>query len=169
MEPEPLVHRSELLGTLWVIADIGEQAGRIYSFPNDQAVEKADLFLDISKDLKSWDPAKVRGLDALYGLVFHPQFEKNRYCYVCYVLNSKGGPPLPDGSRVSRFRVTDSEPPRIDPASEKIIITWLAGVHNGGDLHFGDDGYLYISTGDAANPNPPDRLDNMLRRRRDGL
>jgi putative heme-binding domain-containing protein len=138
---------------------VGEQAGKIYSFPNDPECSKADLSLDVAKDLEGWDKAKVRGLDALYGLVFHPQFDKNRYCYVCYVLNSKTGRPLPDGSRVSRFRVTDTDPPRCDPKSEKIIITWLAGGHNGGDLHFGNDGFLYISTGDGTSPNPPDALD----------
>jgi putative heme-binding domain-containing protein len=138
---------------------VGEQAGRLFSFPNDPNCAKADLFLDLTTQLHSWDAASnVKGIEAVYGLTFHPQFEKNRFCYVCYVLRSKGGAPLPDGSRVSRFRVTDTDPPRIDPASEKVLITWLAGGHNGGCLKFGPDGFLYISTGDAANPNPPDAL-----------
>jgi uncharacterized repeat protein (TIGR03806 family) len=140
---------------------VGEHAGKLYSFPDDPTCAKADLFLDLTTELHSWDrKGRVRGLDAVYGLTFHPQFARNRYCYVCYVLASKkDGEQLPDGSRVSRFRVTDTDPPRCDPKSEKILITWLAGGHNGGDLKFGKDGFLYISTGDGANPNPPDALD----------
>ncbi len=94
----------------------------------------------------------VKGAEQVYGLTFHPGFPTNRWVYVCYVLKSD----LPDGSRVSRFKVGDSNPPRVDPASELILITWLSGGHNGGCLKFGHDGYLYISTGDAAAPNPPD-------------
>src|SRR5207245_5201527 len=73
--------------------------------------------------------------------------------------STKEGEQLPNGSRVSRFRVSDSDPPRCDPLSEQVLITFLAGGHNGGDLKFGKDGYLYISTGDGASPNPPDALD----------
>src|SRR5205807_1465420 len=134
---------------------------KIYSFPNRQACSKADLFLDLSTEVHSWDSSgKVKGVGALYGLAFHPKFARNRYCYVCYVLDSKNpGEQLPDGSRVSRFRVTGSDPPRCDPKSEKVLITWMAGGHNGGCLQFGPDGCLYISTGDAADPNPPDKYD----------
>ncbi len=140
---------------------VGEEAGKIYSFPPDPACVKPDLFFDLTTELDSWDKAgKVKGVGAVYGLTFHPQFVKNRYCYICYVLNSKkDGENLPDGTRVSRFRVTDTDPPRCDPKSEKVLLTFLAGGHNGGCLCFGPDGYLYISTGDATAPNPPDGLD----------
>src|ERR1700722_671980 len=80
-----------------------EQAGKIFSFPIDPNVVKADLVIDLAKELHSWDKTKVRGTGDLYALAFHPQFAKNRYCYVCYILNGNGPKTLADGSRISRF------------------------------------------------------------------
>ena len=139
---------------------VGEQAGVLYSFP-DKPDAKADLFFDLRKEIKTIHLLpEAKEVEAVYGLAFHPDFEKNRQCFVCYTLRRQehGQPNLKDGTRVSRFTVTKTDPPRIDPASEEIVLTFLQGGHNGGDLHFGPDRMLYISTGDAANPNPPDPL-----------
>lgn len=134
------------------------QGGQVLSFPNVQDVDKADLAIDLSKELKSWKPDEVvQGFDSLYGLTFHPKFAENRFCYICYVLKGKKGD-LPEGSRVSRFTVSKTDPPTIDPASESILLTFRGGGHNGGCLVFGPDGCLYISTGDGSGPNPPDGL-----------
>ena len=139
---------------------VGEQEGMLYSLANTPNAKK-ELFLDLRKELKTLDKLPgAGGVGELYGLVFHPQFEQNRFCYVCYTLSPKDKKQqrLDDGSRVSRFKVTDANPPRIDPSTEEIVLTFTGGGHNGGDLHFGPDGFLYISTGDASGPNPPDQI-----------
>jgi putative heme-binding domain-containing protein len=137
---------------------VGEQAGVLYSF-TDNPDAKADLFFDLRKELKTIHLLPgAQEVEAVYGLAFHPDFEKNRQCFVCYTLrgSNRRQQNLTDGTRVSRFTVTQADPPRIDPSSEEIVLSFLQGGHNGGDLHFGPDRMLYISTGDAASPNPPD-------------
>ena len=139
---------------------VGEQSGKLYSFVNKPDAT-AELFCDLQKEFKTQHLLPdAKGFESLYGLAFHPDFEKNRQCFVCYTLDGKNSRErnLKDGSRVSRFTVTKTDPPRIDPESEEIVLTFPQGGHNGGDIHFGKDGLLYISTGDGANPNPPDPL-----------
>jgi uncharacterized repeat protein (TIGR03806 family) len=121
-----------------------EQGGKIFSFPNRPDVTMADLVVDFAKE--------IPGVQQVYSLAFHPDFKRNRYCYVCYIKAAD----LADGTHVARFRLADSHPPTIDAASETTIITWLSGGHNGCCLKFGPDGCLYISTGDGSGPNPPD-------------
>ena len=54
---------------------------------------------------------------------FIQQFDKTRYVYVCYVLKNDA----PDGSVVSRFTVSRTDPPVIDPESEQVILTFWSG------------------------------------------
>jgi putative heme-binding domain-containing protein len=134
---------------------VGEQSGKLYSF-KDEPEAKAELFIDLKKEITTVRQLpKAKAVEIVYGLVFHPDFAKNRQCFICYTLQGEGR--LMEGTRVSRFTVTAADPPRVDPASEEVVITFPGGGHNGGDLHFGNDGLLYISTGDGAGPNPPDR------------
>ena len=92
----------------------------------------------------------------LLGAALHPDLNKSPYLFVYYSLkiNDKLH------QRISRFKLANFESLKVDRASEQPIITQLdqASNHNGGDLHFGPDGYLYISCGDGGQGD--DRLKN---------
>ena len=125
----------------WLVVENG---GKIWAVPDDFATAQADVAID----LKALHPK----CDHAYGIAFHPKFRENRQVFITYTNGDK----LDDGSRLSRFTVASERPLRIDPASEEILLTWLSGGHNGAAIAFGPDGMLYLSTGDAEVPAPPD-------------
>ena len=143
---------------------VAEGKGKVYSFPDDQNCQKADLFLDANELVeqlnKKIKPVNSIRLNAVYGLTFHPNFASNRYCYLCYVVKYKGKSRKqhPQGTRVVRLTVTKQNPPQAIVESETEIITWLGGGHNGGCLKFAHDGKLFIATGDGSFAYPPDEL-----------
>ena len=82
----------------------------------------------------------------VYGLTFHPQFQKNHFCYISYQVEfpskravdyARAYPQNKTAQRVSRFTVGDTDPPTIDPSTEKRIIAWNGGGHMGACMKFG--------------------------------
>lgn len=107
-------------------------------------LEKA--FLDIDSLVDSG--ASEEGL---LGIAFHPNYVENGYFFVNYTDNN-------GSTQVSRFSVSADNPDVADAASQKKILNIAQPYenHNGGDLAFGPDGYLYIGTGDGGLGGDPE-------------
>ena len=125
---------------------VTEQPGRIRVFTNDRDAMEAGMFLDISGRV-----SESNNEEGLLGLAFDPDYSTNGYFYVYYSAAN------PRRSVVSRFSVSQSDPEASDPESELVIleIGQPFGNHNGGQLAFGPDGYLYISVGDGGSGGDP--------------
>ncbi len=123
------------------------QPGRIMVLPDDPGVSSADTFLDIRQRVN--DGGNEEGL---LGLAFDPAYESNGYFYVYY---SASGPRR---SVISRFSVSVANPDVADSDSELIVLEVPEPYsnHNGGQIVFGPDGFLYIGLGDGGNRNDPD-------------
>lgn len=115
---------------------------------NEEKQILTEPFLDITEKVNS--VAIERGL---LGLVFHPNFSSNGQFFVHY--NDLDG-----DTQISRFTVSENDPNKADPESEVSIlqVDQPFNNHNGGDLNFGPDGYLYIGLGDGGSGNDPQRF-----------
>ena len=120
-----------------------EQPGRIKIIQNGQILP--DPFLDIS------DRVGSAGLEqGLLSVAFDPQYQENGRFYVNYT--DRSGQTI-----VSSYDLSPSDLNRADSTSEQIImeISQPYANHNGGQLQFGPDGYLYIGMGDGGSAGDP--------------
>lgn len=138
---------------------IAEQRGFIKIISPNGTIN-AQPFLNIT------DKVVYGGERGLLGIAFHPKYSTNGYFYVNYI--GKG-----DSTHISRFKVSSGDFNLADPQSELKLMTIFQPYqnHNGGDLKFGPDGYLYIGMGDGGSSgdpgnraqNPKELLGKMLR------
>lgn len=147
--PVDLTHAGDGTGRIFVV----EKPGRI-KIVRDGKVE-AGSFLDIEQKVRSSGYEQ-----GLLGLTFHPKFSENGRFFVNYT-------DLDGDTVVSEFGLTDN-PDRADPGSERVLIKidQPATNHNGGQVKFGPDGYLYIGMGDGGSAGDPEgnaqNLDALL-------
>ncbi len=118
---------------------VAEKSGKLRVVKKDGSlVATPSLTLNVSANSE-------RGL---LGIALDPNFSTNKYIYLYYTRES-----FPIKNRLSRFTVSATNPDIIDVTSEKVLIDDIAsdaGNHNGGAIHFGKDGKLYVAVGDGG-------------------
>lgn len=135
-DPVGVVSPSDGSGRLFVL----ERPGVVRVIENGELL--AEPFLDISDDVLS---AFLE--QGLYDLAFHPDFADNGTFFLHYAELMRNG-----DSVVVRYRVSEGDINKADPESARLIlqIDQPYANHNGGELAFGPDGYLYIGSGDGG-------------------
>lgn len=151
------VHVATLPGNLIAVVQLD---GKVFVYDGGR---RTDTLLDIGDRVRCCFGA------GLLNFVLHPDFSRNGQAFAMYV--SREGDTV-----ISRFSRLSAETLRLDAASERVVLTIDrppsdAPLHHGGELVFGPDHLLYISTGDGGSENNVsdnaqrlDRLDGKILR-----
>lgn len=148
--PVTLVHPPDESGRRFIV----DQAGTIRILSSEGELLEAP-FLDVRERMVEIDESyDERGL---LGLDFHPDYAANGRFFVYY--SAPLAEDAPDDwdhtSHISEFSVSADDPNRADPDTERVLLAVNEPQfsHNGGDITFGPDGYLYIPLGDGGGVN----------------
>ena len=143
-DPVGIYHAGDYSDRIFII----EQEGRIKVFNNDPNVEEYSMFLDITSIVNQDGGYTEEGL---LGLAFHPNYAENGYFYVNYTDYG------PRRNVIARYSVDNNDPNEADYGSAVVIleVNQPYSNHNGGQISFGPDGYLYIIFGDGGSSGDP--------------
>ena len=136
--PVAIAHAGDGSGRLFVV----EQHGIVRIIKNNQLMNKP--FLDIRQKVKDG------GEKGLLGIAFHPKFKSNGRFFLNYTANKDGLKTI-----IAEYRVNADGTAKTSSEIILLEITQPWGNHNGGQLAFGPDGYLYIGVGDGGSANDP--------------
>jgi glucose/arabinose dehydrogenase len=135
-----------------------EQAGCIRFYRNGAIAgtpcgQAGARFLDIRSRVAAG------GERGLLGLAFHPSYATNGFFFVYYTSVANPAPPARATGDIviARYTVT-ADPDVADPASERILLVIPHSTfsnHNGGQVAFGPDGFLYAAVGDGGGGGDP--------------
>lgn len=145
---DPLAVRNDGVNNwLYVV----QRNGNIF-LADSNGIKSAVPFLNISSIVLAG------GERGLLGLAFDPDYADNRRFYVNYTRSGDGA------TVIASFKSRADDPTRADSLSLKIILTipQPQANHNGGDIHFAKDGYLYIGMGDGGGTGDPNNLAQNL-------
>jgi glucose/arabinose dehydrogenase len=133
--PVHLTHAGDGSGRIFVV----ERSGRI-------KILGGGTFLDIAGIVQGG------GEEGLLSVAFPPNYATSGYFYV-YFTDARTANAGNYDNVLARFSVSSGDPNLADPASEEILMIYehpIEANHNGGQIAFGPDGYLYIATGDGG-------------------
>jgi glucose/arabinose dehydrogenase len=124
---------------------IVEQGGTIRIVKGKKLLAAA--FLDVHTIIESG------GEKGLLGLAFHPQYKTNGRFFVNYTRRVNGQLQ----TVIAEYHVSSTDPNRADPNSGQVLLVFDQPFdnHNGGQIAFGKDGFLYIGTGDGGSGGDP--------------
>jgi glucose/arabinose dehydrogenase len=134
---------------------IVEQEGLVRIYDTETETLLGTPFLDIQGEVFSLLDDGGRNEQGLLGLAFHPDYASNGLFYVNYTRSPSSNV---WHTVVAEYSVSGD--PDVATGVGQVIMEFDqdARNHNGGDLHFGEDGFLYIATGDGGGAN--DQYDN---------
>lgn len=152
IDPVNVASANDGSGRLFII----ERTGTVRILQDGELLDEP--FLDVSEEVK------IDFLEqGLLGMAFHPDYENNGRFFIFYSDYRTNGDHF-----LVEYAVSDDDPSIANPDSGKVLLTVEDPFinHNGGTVHFGPDGYLYLVIGDGGMAGDPydnaQDLDNLL-------
>ncbi|MBK8855017.1 MAG: PQQ-dependent sugar dehydrogenase [Saprospiraceae bacterium] len=135
------------------ITHAGDGTNRVFVAEKGGRIKVFNQYYVLYDTLITLTGLATSGEQGLLSAAFHPNFRNNGYFYVFYTQATTYN------LIVDRYTISAGDPDKANVASRLPILNIPHPNntnHNGGELHFGKDGYLYLSTGDGGLSNDPD-------------